>query len=90
LILILLIRPLATLVCLVGTRLGIRQRALVGWFGIRGVGSLYYLAYALSHGLHGEGARGMADFVLSALATSILLHGLSSQPLMTWYERRWK
>ena len=90
LVLILLIRPLSTLVCLIGTRLGMTQRALIGWFGIRGVGSIYYLAYALSHGLHGEWAGEIADFVISALATSILIHGLSSQPLMTWYERRLK
>jgi sodium/hydrogen antiporter len=85
-----LVRPLVTFLLLVGTPLGMTHRALIGWFGIRGIGSLYYLAYAVSHGLHGESARGIADFVLSAVATSILIHGLSSQPLMTWYERRVK
>jgi len=88
LILIVVIRPLTTLVFLVGTKLGMTQRALIGWFGIRGVGSIYYLAYAISHGLSGDWARSMADFGLSALATSILIHGLSSQPLMTWHDRR--
>ena len=27
------------------------QRRLIGWFGIRGIGSLYYLMYAVNHGL---------------------------------------
>ncbi|MEJ1963097.1 MAG: hypothetical protein WDO56_16705 [Gammaproteobacteria bacterium] len=85
-----LIPAVATFVCLAGTRLGSRQRALIGWFGIRGFGSIYYLAYALSHGVHGEQARQMADFTVSAVAMSILIHGITSQSLMGWYERRKK
>jgi NhaP-type Na+/H+ or K+/H+ antiporter len=84
--LIVVIRPVVAFVFLTGTQLRFGQRALVGWFGIRGVGSLYYLAYAFSHGLHGEQARYLADLTLSAVATSILIHGISSQPLMQWYE----
>ena len=36
------------------------QRWLMGWFGIRGIGSLYYLCYALSHGLTGSRATEVA------------------------------
>jgi sodium/hydrogen antiporter len=85
-----ILRPAATYLCLVGTPTSLVQRGLIGWFGIRGIGSLYYLAYAFSHGLAGSDARELADLTLSAVAASIVIHGATSQPLMAWYERRSK
>ena len=64
-----------------------RQRLLVGWFGIRGIGSLFYLFYALNHGLDPGIANLCTGFTLSVVALSILLHGLSTQPLLVGYER---
>ena len=86
--LIVIVRPPATLLCLIGTPLTPLQRGLIGWFGIRGIGSLYYLAYALNHGLVGTNVHEVADLTVSAIATSIVIHGLTSQPLMAWYESR--
>src|ERR671910_520030 len=51
LLLFFVIRPLATRLLLVGTPTTNLQRWLMGWYGIRGIGSLYYLSYALRHGL---------------------------------------
>jgi sodium/hydrogen antiporter len=84
--LIVIVRPPATLLCLIGTPITPLQRGLIGWFGIRGIGSLYYLAYALNHGLAGTIAHEAADLIVSAVATSIVIHGLTSQPLMARYE----
>ena len=42
---------------LVRTLLSRAQRAFIAWFGVRGVGSVYYLAFALSHGVPAEAAR---------------------------------
>jgi NhaP-type Na+/H+ or K+/H+ antiporter len=64
------------------------QRLLIGWFGIRGIGSLYYLAYSCTHGVQEAEARSLADLTLSVVALSIVVHGLTAQPLMEWYERR--
>ncbi|MEP7242433.1 MAG: sodium:proton antiporter [Gammaproteobacteria bacterium] len=86
--LIVIIRPPATFLCLLGTPTTPLQRGLIGWFGIRGIGSLYYLAYALTHGVTSSEGRELADISLSAVAVSIIVHGLTSQPLMVWYERR--
>jgi NhaP-type Na+/H+ or K+/H+ antiporter len=86
--LMVLVRPPATLLCLIGTPISPLQRGLIGWFGIRGIGSIYYLAYALNHGFGGEYAYELADLTVSAVATSIVLHGLTSQPLMSWYDAR--
>lgn len=79
------IRPAATLLAVSGSSLSRRQRAFIAWFGIRGVGSIYYLTYALSHGLTGPESRAIADITLIVVTASILLHGVSVTPLMGWY-----
>jgi NhaP-type Na+/H+ or K+/H+ antiporter len=86
--LIIIVRPAATLLLLAYSPTTRLQRMLVGWFGIRGIGSLYYLAFALAHGVPSTDARELADLTISVVAVSIVVHGLSSQPLMIWYERQ--
>ena len=86
-LLFLVIRPAAVLVTLAGTRTSRPQRWLMSWFGIRGIGSLYYLFYALGHGLEEPLARRLVPFVLTVVAISIVVHGISVTPLMQRYER---
>jgi NhaP-type Na+/H+ or K+/H+ antiporter len=86
--LLVVIRPVLSMLLLVGSPTKPLQRLLVGWFGIRGIGSLFYLAYALTHGVTGANARDLADLTLSIVAISIVVHGVTAQPLMEWYERR--
>ena len=83
--LFLVVRPLASFISLLGTRLTTRQRVLVAWFGVRGVGSVYYLAFALTHGVTGSDARVLADVTLMAVAASVVVHGISVTPLMRRY-----
>ncbi|MBZ6377501.1 sodium:proton antiporter [Pacificimonas flava] len=47
--LIFLIRPAAGMLSLVGCDLSLRQRGVVAFYGVRGIGSIYYLGYATSH-----------------------------------------
>lgn len=82
------IRPLSTLLTLLATRLSPTQRAFIAWFGVRGVGSIYYLAYALTHGVAGPDARLLVDMTLVVVASSIVLHGVSVTPLMRLYLAR--
>ncbi|MBA3538854.1 MAG: cation:proton antiporter, partial [Deltaproteobacteria bacterium] len=77
-----IIRPLVTRFALARTPTSIRQRWLMGWFGIRGIGSLYYLGYALRHGLDGGAARTLVDLTISVVALSILIHGMSAGPVL--------
>jgi NhaP-type Na+/H+ or K+/H+ antiporter len=87
-LLFLIIRPLAVLVGLVGTRKTTAlQRGMTCWFGIRGVGSVYYLAYALQHGLVGTSAQQLTALTLTTVAASVVVHGVSVTPLMSLYER---
>jgi NhaP-type Na+/H+ or K+/H+ antiporter len=82
------IRPLATTLTLSHTPLSGSQRGFIAWFGVRGVGSIYYLAYALAHGVSGPIARMLADMTLVVVAASIVLHGVSVTPMMQWYSAR--
>jgi NhaP-type Na+/H+ or K+/H+ antiporter len=79
------IRPAATLLTLSRVPLSRPQRAFIAWFGVRGVGSIYYLAYALSHGVAAPAGRLLADITLVVVAGSIVLHGISVTPLMQRY-----
>lgn len=63
------------------------QRRLVAWFGIRGIGSVFYLLFALHHALDAHTASTLVHATLLCVAMSILLHGVSVTPLT---RRRWR
>jgi NhaP-type Na+/H+ or K+/H+ antiporter len=86
-VLMVVVRPLGTQLVLAATPTTLAQRALIGWFGVRGIGSLYYLAYALNHGLSQVIAAEVSAFTLSVVAISVAVHGISAQPLLKRYER---
>lgn len=86
---LLLVRPLSVAIGLARSRrTSLVQRRLIGWFGIRGIGSLYYLAYALNHGLSAEHARTLVALTVAVVVSSIVVHGISVTPLMARYRRR--
>jgi NhaP-type Na+/H+ or K+/H+ antiporter len=87
-IVLLLVRPIAVAIGLAGSSTSPLQRRLIGWFGIRGIGSLFYLTYALNHGVAPDLGRRLAALTLSVVVTSIIVHGISVTPLMTRYGRR--
>ncbi|HEX2205060.1 MAG TPA: cation:proton antiporter, partial [Longimicrobium sp.] len=86
-LLFLVIRPLAVFTGLAGARVTPGQRRLIAWFGIRGIGSVYYLTYAMQHGLPEELSRTLASLVLATVAVSAVVHGVSVTPLMRRYSR---
>lgn len=86
LVFFIVIRPLLTQIFLFKSPTGMMQRWLMGWFGIRGIGSIYYLSYALNHGWETETAEGVG-LVISVIAVSIVLHGTTSQPILDRYEK---
>ncbi len=86
--LFLVIRPASVAIALWRTPLARDQRVLAGWFGIRGVGSIYYVLYALSHGFAGVEAERMLQIVLGVVTASIFVHGISVTPLMSLYRRQ--
>jgi NhaP-type Na+/H+ or K+/H+ antiporter len=84
---LLLVRPLAGYASLFGTGLKRREKAAIAFFGIRGIGTVYYVAYGLNHGDFGSSERLWAVVGLVILG-SIVLHGVSSTPLLRLAERR--
>jgi len=79
--LVFVVRPLAGWVGLIGARHSRRERAMVAFFGIRGLGSFYYLAYGLNHGefRRWDQLWAITGFVVLC---SILVHGVTATPLM--------
>jgi NhaP-type Na+/H+ or K+/H+ antiporter len=49
---------------------------------------VYYLSYALNHGLPPELARTLAGLTLAVVVASVLVHGVSVTPLMARYRRQ--
>lgn len=87
-VLFVLVRPLAVYMGLLGTQVKGSQRNLISWFGIRGIGSLYYLLYAINHGIQPVLADRLLSMTLSVVVASVIAHGISVTPLMTHYEAR--
>ena len=81
----LVVRPLAVVIGLLGTDVTGKQRVLMGWFGIRGIGSLYYLMYAVVHGVERDVAQTLVGLTLGVVVASIVAHGVSVTPLMKHY-----
>lgn len=88
--LFLIARPASVLVGLLGTGTAWRIRSMTGWFGVRGIGSLYYLMFAIQHGLPEPLALRLIELTLIVVTLSILAHGVSVKPLMGYFWRRSK
>lgn len=87
-LLLLVIRPLGVWFSTLGHPSRPGTRRLLGWFGIRGVGSLYYLTYAFGKGLEGTLGEQIAWIVYITIVISVFVHGVSATPLMNWYGKK--
>lgn len=85
-----IVRPLAVYGGLLGAGVSARQKTLMAWFGIRGIGSIYYLMYAISHGIRTSLADQLVSITVCVVAVSIVAHGISVTPLMKHYESKAK
>ena len=75
--LIFVIRPVIAWLSLAGSGLRSRHRVLVSFYGVRGIGSIYYLAYAGHHvELIDEGA--LWATVAFTIVLSTIVHGLTA------------
>jgi NhaP-type Na+/H+ or K+/H+ antiporter len=89
-VLLLVIRPIAVYLVLLAAYVPRKQLALMSWIGIRGIGSIYYLMYALGFGVAPSIARQLISVTLWVIVVSVILHGISVTPLMNWYGARRK
>lgn len=84
-LLIVAIRPLSCMIALVGSRLEQpNEKAFVSWFGVRGIGSLYYVAFAVGLGvLPGDEERIVVWTTISCVVLSIVVHGITAGPALS-------
>jgi NhaP-type Na+/H+ or K+/H+ antiporter len=78
---LLVIRPMIGWLALIDLRRPALERFVIAFFGIRGLGSVYYLAFALNHGAF-EDQHALWETVGLIILGSILLHGISVTPIM--------
>jgi len=82
------IRPLAVWIGVRGADAGSTPRRLLAWFGIRGIGSVYYAVFFAGYELRDAVATELLSAVFTVIAASIVLHGISATPLMELYRAR--
>jgi len=80
--LFLIARPLSVMLGTLFSGANTETRVLAGWFGVRGIGSLYYLMYAIQHGLSEAVALELIQIVLVVVTLSIIVHGVSVKPVL--------
>jgi sodium/hydrogen antiporter len=85
-VLVLAIRPLSVAASQLGAKLPAGERAFIAWFGVRGVGSLYYVAVALGAGVLSAADTELITWTsIACVIVSIVVHGVTATPL----SRRW-
>ncbi len=78
---IFLVRPLSGWIGLAGAGCPTSERAIISFFGIRGLGTLYYLAYGLNHATF-EVPDALWSTVGLTILLSIVMHGMTVTPVM--------
>lgn len=81
LIFLLIIRPLTAYMPLMGSRMHWKETLAISFFGIRGMGSIFYLAFAFGHATFGN-ERELWAIVAFTILVSIVMHGLTATPIM--------
>lgn len=87
-VLFVVIRPIAVVLGLAGLGIPKTKVALLSWFGIRGIGSLYYLMFAIGMGVEPGIAKQLVSVTFWVIASSIVVHGISVTPLMRRYHAK--
>ena len=87
-LLFLVIRPLSIWLGVGEKAAGQAPRRLLGWFGIRGIGSIYYAVYVAGHDIRYGMAVELLECVFTVVGASIVVHGISATPLMELHRRR--
>jgi len=90
--LLFVVRPIAGILSFVGSGASWAERAVVGAFGIRGIGSFYYLSHALAESSFQEielvvAADELWAFTGFVVLTSIVVHGITSSYAMNALDR---
>ena len=81
-LLLLVIRPASVAIALLRSAVPAKERLFIAWFGVRGIGSIYYAAIAGgATQIGGEDAKLIVWTTFACVLVSILAHGTSATPL---------
>ena len=83
------LRPVIGVVSLWGTQLHFKEKLAIGFFGIKGIGSFYYLAFALAQTTF-QGTGKLWALTAFTVLLSIIVHGLTATSIMKKLEVRFK
>lgn len=84
---ILVVRPASGWISLLGSARRNDERFVISFFGIRGLGSAYYLAYGINHGKFDQPEL-MWSVTGLIILMSIIVHGITVTPIMQRLDRR--
>lgn len=84
---VLVLRPLSAGVALYRSRLATADRRSVAFFGVKGIGSFYYLAFATGQTAF-VGAAQAWSIVGFTVLVSVLVHGVMATPVIRVVDRR--
>ncbi|WP_338564295.1 sodium:proton antiporter [Erwinia sp. E_sp_B04_7] len=87
-LLFVVIRPVSVWIATMGMQAPRAQRLIIGWLGIRGIGSINYIAWAYTHGAGGGEVTRMADMAFTLIVASVVVHGVSVTPVLNWRQAR--
>lgn len=80
---VLIVRPVAAFIGLLGSDIHIKEKLAISFFGMRGIGSVFYLAFAFQQTYFGH-ERELWAMVSFTILISIIIHGFSANPVMRY------
>jgi NhaP-type Na+/H+ or K+/H+ antiporter len=78
---VLAIRPLTSLISMIGTKLHLKEKMAISFFGIKGMGSFFYLSFALNEAFF-QFKQELWSVVAFVVLLSIIIHGLTATRVM--------
>ena len=81
LVFLLIIRPIAAYISLFTEKMHIKERLAISFFGIRGMGTVFYLAFAFSQAKFGF-EKELWAVVAFTILVSVIIHGFTATPIM--------
>jgi len=84
LVVVFIARPLATLVSTLGAGFDVREKALLGWAGLRGAVPVVLAIFPFTHGIDSQTSVTFFNIVFFAVLLSTLLQGMTVEPVARW------
>lgn len=82
---ILIIRPISVFLGTSFSQMDLKDKTFLSWFGVRGIGSIYYLYFALNHSNSMSGSDILINYTLWTILFSIFIHGISVKIILKRY-----